>query len=492
MKKFKLCIASLAVFAMIFTSCSKEEEGISQAKKTTLSFEAIVNDLVSNRAASKQSLGDIPECSNDDPAFVRIILLQGGTEVVGTSNNPYRIDLASGQNFTVEDAALELDPGTYNLDHFSVYNADGDLIWLAPRGGDLANFVDTPLPLSIDLGAGVKKYVEVPVLCYDNRDVNQYGYLFFELDTNQAVEFCFFANYCDDSGRHFTANYSLDVWLGTDNTGIQLYNDLEPTVGVNDHGDFFASPLCVALPYNEGANEDYIYYEVTLLDWEANYDSVEHKVLSGTLNKNDIEAHFDGNDNIDYEHLRFNCVEEGVNEEYVAEMEAAIENMMEEINAIPYTGDPDYDFARKMIPHHRGEIALAEIELEYGHHEEMRNMAEQTLTSAPESINRLQNFLEQHGEPEPISDTQYIEEMEAAMEEMEVEMTSIPYTGDPDYDFARKMIPHHQGAIDLSLIELEYGVHEMTREEARMIIDSQQQGIVELESFIEEHGSPME
>lgn len=312
MKKLKLCIASLVVCTMIFTSCSKDEPQIdSSEEKATLSFGAIVNDLM-NRSGTKQAIGDIPACSDDTPDFVRIVLMQGDTEVVGTEANPYRVDLVAGQLFTEDDPALELDPGTYSLAHFSVYNAAGDLIWVAPRlGSTLAEFVDGALPLTINLGAGVKKYVDVPVLCFDDRDVNLYGYLFFELDTNEAYELCFFANYCDDDGRHYTANYSLDVWLGTDNTGTALYSDLTPETGIDNNGDFFARPVCVALPVNDDPNEDYIYYEATLLDWDENYGTATPIVLSGTLSRSDIEANFRPNMTVEYEHLRFNCAPGG-------------------------------------------------------------------------------------------------------------------------------------------------------------------------------------
>ncbi|MEG9326745.1 hypothetical protein V6B16_02255 [Salinimicrobium catena] len=312
MKNLRLCMAaSLVVFTMIFTSCSKDEPQIESSEKATLSFGAIVNDLL-NKAGTKQVMADIPACTDDTPAFVRIVLTQGDIDVVGSEDEPYRVDLVADQLFTEDDPALELDPGSYSLDHFSVYNEAGDLIWIAPRmGSDLANFVDGALPLAINLGAGVKKYVDVPVLCFDDRDVNQYGYLFFELDAVQAYELCFFANYCDDDGRHYTANYSLDVWLGTDNTGTALYTDLTPETGVDENGDFFARPVCVALPINDDPDEDYIYYEATLLDWTDNYGTVTPMVLTGTLSRNDIEANFGPDMTVEYEHLRFNCEGQG-------------------------------------------------------------------------------------------------------------------------------------------------------------------------------------
>jgi hypothetical protein len=54
---------------------------------------------------------------------------------------------------------------------------------------------------------------------------------------------------------------------------------------------------------------------------------------------------------------------------------------------------------------------------------------------------------------------------------------NVPFTGDADRDFARMMIPHHQGAIDLALVELRYGKDKRLRRLAQEIIVAQQQEI---------------
>lgn len=309
MKTFKTYLSFVAILALLFTSCSKDEDVAEnpESSKAALSFGAIVQDLA-NKSTNKQSdVGDLPACSDDTPAYVEIVLMQGGNEVVGTEADPFQVDLVAGQLFTKEVPELELEPGTYSLEHFSVYNAEGDLIWLAPKGGVLAEFVDSPLPLNISLGAGVKKYVDVSVLCFDDRNVNQYGYMFFELDINKAFEYCFFANYCTPEGRHFPARYSVDISID----GTPLYSGVINTTGVNEDGDLYAEPLCFALPdlsdYED--DEEYIDYTVTLLDWtdEGGYGDVEQMEISGSLSRAEIMAKFDGTDNVDYEHLRFGC-----------------------------------------------------------------------------------------------------------------------------------------------------------------------------------------
>lgn len=310
MKNFRHYFGALAIFAFLFTSCSKEnEEGINPDSETaTLTFSAIVNDLMANRAAeTKQSAGDLPVCSNDDPAYVEIVLSRGGSNVVGNMNEPFRVNLASGQHFTQEVPELELTPSMYSLDYFTVHNAAGNVIWVAPQTGSaLGDYVDAALPMNIDLRAGVKKYVDVPVLCFDNRDVNEYGYQFFELDLNRAIEFCVFGNYCAPDGRHYTAAYSIDVWsYANGQRGTQLYDNYANNVTMNSAGDYAASPLCVALPDHEGQDE--YYFEITLMD-AASYGDVTNRVVrAGVITDNEVRNLFDGEGNLDYYHFRVGC-----------------------------------------------------------------------------------------------------------------------------------------------------------------------------------------
>lgn len=305
MKKFKLLLSGFFIVALV-TSCSKDQDTpVDDSEMATLSFGAIVNDLAA-KASSKQSEMDIPECSDADPAYVEIIVSNDdGVEVVGSTEEPFRVDLVDGQVFTEEVPELELEPGTYSLDHFMVFDASGNIIWIAPTGGPMADFVDAPLPMTIELGAGVKKYVDVSVLCFDDRDVNLYGYLFFDIDTNEAIEFCLFGNYCDETGRHFAAEYSVDVWAYSDDTmGEQLYDDLMNVVDVDENGDMAASPLCIALPDTEGVDE--YYFEVTLLDGE-DYNATEEVVRAGVITDTEVRTFFDGENNLEYYHFRTGC-----------------------------------------------------------------------------------------------------------------------------------------------------------------------------------------
>ncbi len=62
------------------------------------------------------------------------------------------------------------------------------------------------------------------------------------------------------------------------------------------------------------------------------------------------------------------------------------------------------------------------------------------------------------------------------MDRMMSDMAAKP-SGDVDTDFVNMMEPHHQGAIDMAVLELRYGRNEQLRRIAQEIIVDQQQEI---------------
>lgn len=332
MKNFNFYLIGLALVAILFTSCEKEDEGINgdnaNVKVSTLSFGSVLNDMVKSRNELKNHLSTIPECIEGAPSYVQVALMdEDGNWVSGEDGDegqyieiPVNYDSDGDIWFTDESMDLELPQGMYTLEYFGVMTEGDEVLWIAPRDNDdygpvgFQDFVKEALPLSIDLRNGVKKYVEVEVICFDDRFVNEYGYLFFDIQTNETITLCVFGNYCDESGRHYPANFRMNVWTYSGDAeqpkGAPLYDEANPyinEVGTHqDTGDDYAEPLCVALPNGEG--EDWYYAEIYLIDFNSGDDEGE-LIRSGVFSDTDVMNLYnnDGETNEYYHFREGNC-----------------------------------------------------------------------------------------------------------------------------------------------------------------------------------------
>ena len=82
------------------------------------------------------------------------------------------------------------------------------------------------------------------------------------------------------------------------------------------------------------------------------------------------------------------------------------------------------------------------------------------------------------------------EAMRPFMVPMDTMMATMPMasSGMPDADFLLMMIPHHQSAIDMAMVELEMGQDDATKAMAQEIIDAQVAEIAEMTAMLEAMG----
>lgn len=148
--------------------------------------------------------------------------------------------------------------------------------------------------------------------------------------------------------------------------------------------------------------------------------------------------------------------------------------------------DPDTAFAKSMLGHHHGAVDMAKIELKYGNDETMLKLAKDIIDSQQLEIDIINKWLASHPDaPKAKPNTQAMQQAyTAGMQAMHNDMMTGIANPVPDMAFARGMLPHHRGAVDMAMVQLQYGTDKEMRKLAQDIIDAQQPEIIWLQEWI--------
>ncbi|WP_201526487.1 DUF305 domain-containing protein [Psychrobacter frigidicola] len=194
----------------------------------------------------------------------------------------------------------------------------------------------------------------------------------------------------------------------------------------------------------------------------------------------DMEAHADND-----------MADEGVMSDMLKDYTKSMTKMHDEMMIGMNYNDPDTAFAKSMLGHHRGAIDMAKSELKYGSDAAMLKLAQEIIDSQQLEIDTMKKWLASHldsanPKPEtPAMQQAFAEGIDAMYSKMMVGIAD-PV---PDMAFARGMLPHHVGAVDMAMVQLKYGKDEEMRKLAQEIIDAQQPEIELMQDWIAMNGT---
>jgi uncharacterized protein (DUF305 family) len=163
-------------------------------------------------------------------------------------------------------------------------------------------------------------------------------------------------------------------------------------------------------------------------------------------------------------------------------MMSLMHQMMNKMDTMPKTNDPEIDFSRMMKIHHQGAIDMANLELQEGKDDSLKRTAKKIMNEQQSEIQQFNSILATIvvDNSDPTFTMEQMENMKKGGKAADVQLI----TGDVDNDFATLMIVHHQGAIDNASAYLHHGNHAQLKTMANNIITAQIKEINELADWL--------
>lgn len=166
----------------------------------------------------------------------------------------------------------------------------------------------------------------------------------------------------------------------------------------------------------------------------------------------------------------------------INEMQSLMDGMMAQMHSVSTTGNNDLDFAAMMTEHHRGAVAMAKLELEKGTDSSLKAFAGKVVTDQEKEIAWMADFIGKHpATPSPDAKV-FHEALMGSMTAMMDNKTTL--YNNTDKDFAAQMIPHHQSAVDMAKVYLQYGNNAMLKPLAASIVKAQESEINWLKEWL--------
>ncbi|MEV0384930.1 DUF305 domain-containing protein [Nonomuraea sp. NPDC050643] len=145
--------------------------------------------------------------------------------------------------------------------------------------------------------------------------------------------------------------------------------------------------------------------------------------------------------------------------------------------------DADVIFAQMMIPHHEQAVETAELAASRAADPEVKELAARIEAAQDPEIQTLKGWLAEWGKPVPSGGMGH--DMPGVM--TEEEMAELEAAKGTAFDrlFARLMVVHHEGAIEMARTEQADGANAQAKELAKTIESTQRAEVKELRTILD-------
>lgn len=178
-------------------------------------------------------------------------------------------------------------------------------------------------------------------------------------------------------------------------------------------------------------------------------------------------------------------------EEYKKEQDTIMEEMMADMENVPKSGNAAINFLNGMIPHHQSAVSMSESYLKFGgKNADLKQLAENVIKTQTEEIEQMKKMvekLEADGSRDEEKEVSYQEEYNKMLQTSHKEHhvhTGKDTTQNVDWAFADGMKMHHQMAVDMSKIILDYTEEEDVKQLAENIIKTQEEEIEQMDNIL--------
>lgn len=171
---------------------------------------------------------------------------------------------------------------------------------------------------------------------------------------------------------------------------------------------------------------------------------------------------------------------------YLKTFNCILRTMISRMTEVVPINSVSHNFILQMIPHHHAAIQMSKNVLQYICHEQVRTIALNIISEQTKSIANMEHVLCRCGcyTNSDSSIMEYQTNFLKIATEMYYKMSHAKTGSLIDYNFITEMIPHHEGAISMSLNTLQYDICPELKPILKAIIVSQRKGVKEMENLL--------